>query len=142
MNIYQLVSNSVNDNHRQTAKNSNPIYILAIFSVSSVCTYSTYISRSYNFKPNFLTNSMPSARVPTRASIAYPSASSLFVSSNSDASGTEKHSINSLSSSCGCGFWFSRRDMSTRTWTMWRFVLQKPGSVDKTITKKKKDCVS
>lgn len=89
----------------------NPIYI--------ACCH-------YNF--NFFASSIPSATVPTRASIAYPSSSSFFVSANNDFSGTVKHSINSFSSSCGFGFWFSGNDMSTRTWTMFRLVLQKPGS--------------
>lgn len=42
--------------------------------------------------------------------------------------GTEKVSMNSLSSRSGLGSWFSGRERSTVTWIIRRFVLQKPGS--------------
>jgi hypothetical protein len=73
--------------------------------------------------------SIPSAIVPTRASIAYPSFSNLWHSDQKSVNGTVKTSINSFSSRSGFRFWLAGLDMSIVTWTIFRFVLQKPGSV-------------
>lgn len=51
-----------------------------------------------------LANSMPSASVPTLASMAYPSCSNRLHSNQRSFKGTEKVSMNSFSSNSGCGF--------------------------------------
>ena len=77
---------------------------------------------------HLLASSIPSANVPTLASIAYPSSSNLLHSAYRSLSGVENTSINSFSSNSGFKFWFSGFDISTVTCTIFRFVLQKPGS--------------
>ena len=72
--------------------------------------------------------SIPSANVATRASMAWPSASRRLHSSHRLASLTWKTSMNSPSSGCGSGCWFSGSVMSTSTCTMRKLVLQNPGS--------------
>ena len=89
-------------------------------------------SRPYScFQTNFhrLAISMPSASVPTRASMAKPSSSYFLHNAHRSFRGTEKFSMNSFSSNSGWGFRFSDRDRSTVTWIMRRLVLQNPGSV-------------
>ena len=78
---------------------------------------------------HLLANSIPSANVPTRASMAYPCFSREIHSFHRSFNGTENVSMNSLSSRLGCGLRFSGRDKSIVTWTILRLVLQKPGSV-------------
>ena len=73
--------------------------------------------------------SIPSANVPTLASIAYPSLSNLLHFSHKPSNGVVNTSINSFSSNSGLRFLFSGKSMSTSTCTILRFVLQNPGSM-------------
>ena len=106
-----------------------PLHLAAIcfsyFHSSSACTLAL-ASLHHSF--HLLASSIPSANVPTLASIAYPSSSNLLHSAYRSFSGVENTSINSFSSNSGFKFWFSGFDISTVTCTMFRFVLQKPGS--------------
>lgn len=79
----------------------------------------------YNF--HLLATSNPSTNVPTLASIAYPSLSSLLHSIYKSLTGIRKHSINSFSSRCCLGVpWLRGSERSIVRWMRWRLVLQKP----------------
>ena len=78
--------------------NTSSSFKFSLLMVVMITFLSTYAGLRI---PHFLAISIPSANVPTLASMAQPSLSNLRHSAHRSFSGTENVVMNSLSSSCG-----------------------------------------